>query len=151
MLTKTQKKRTTVINSIIFFWVFIWDKTESEIDCWLVYRLKTRNHSAIHCWKIVKRFTWGWNWIIQYKQEHPEKKLLLSNPKWSDSLNSLVFCSILFKLFYDTLISNEKGKEYYGPLHTPQCDKPCHLHNRRGHAWVILCFQPVFKSTINHN
>ena len=53
-------------------------------------------------------------------QEHPEKKMSLSNPKWSDSLNFLAFCPILFKLFIDALIFNEQDQEWYGLLYTPQ-------------------------------
>ena len=57
--------------------------------------------------------------IIQYIQEHPEKKMLLSNSKWSDSPNFSAFSPILLKLFNDSLISNEKGWQWYGLLHAP--------------------------------
>ena len=85
----------------------------------------------------------GWNGINQHRQERPEPKVLLSNPKWSDSLNISAFWPILFKLLNDTLISDEQGGEISGLLLTPQCDKPGRLHIGRGHTWVILCFQPV--------
>ena len=70
----------------------------------------------------------SWNAIIQYRQEYPEKRVLLSNRKWSDSLNSSALSYFV-----------EKGWECYRLLHTPQCDKSLHLHTERGHTWVSLC------------
>ena len=77
------------------------------------------------------------------------KERIVSIPKWSGSLNPLAFCLILFKLFSETSIFSEKGRECYGLLHTPQCDKSLHLHTERGHTWVILCSRSLFYSTIH--
>ena len=81
---------------------------------------------AIDCWLE--------NWLKT--QNHPSVTFALCN--------SLDFCLIFFKMFNDTLISDEQGREICGLLLTPQCDKPGRLHIGRGHTWVILCFQPVF-------
>ena len=59
------------------------------------------------------------------------------------------FLPHFFKLFNKILIFNEKGRERYGLLHTPQCDKPCHLHLKRGHTWPSLCLQSLFYSVIH--
>ena len=85
---------------------------------------------------------------VIYMQEHPEKKKSQSNPNWSDSLNFLAFRPTLCKLFNDTLIYDEQDWEWYGLLLTPQCDKLCHLLTGKGHTWMILCFHPVFLSTL---
>ena len=77
--------------------------------------------------KILKIFTWGWKGIIQYVQEHHEKNMSVSNPKGSDSPNSLFPCLILFKLFKEIFIFNEQGLEWYALLHTgpvQDCFKP---------------------------
>ena len=79
-----------------------------------------------------------------------EKKVLLSNQKYSDSLQSLAFCLVFFKLFREFFILNEKGLECYGLLHTPQCDKPCHLRLKRGHTRTNLCLKPLFYSIIHY-
>ena len=93
-------------------------------------------YSTIHCIS-------SWNGINQYRQEHSEQKVLLSNPKWSENLNSLAFCPVLFKPFKESLILDVKGWECYKLLHTPQCDKPCHLHIERGRTCVFsLYFTP---------
>ena len=93
--------------------------------------------------------SWGWSGINQYKQDHPEKKMLLSKPKYSDSPNPLASCLISFKVSNDILISNENSLECYWLLLTPQCDKPCCLLTGWGHTWVILFFQSSFYSIIN--
>ena len=99
--------------------------------------------------KILETFHQA-EWDKQYRPEHAEKIVLLSNPMWSYSLNSLAVFLIFFKLFNGILIFNEKGRECYGLLHTPQCDKPCHLHLKRGHTWPNFCFHSLFYSIIHY-
>ena len=72
----------------------------------------------------------SWNMIIQYRQEYPEERVLLSNRKWSDSLNSSALSYFV-----------EKGWECYRLLHTPQCDKPCCLHIGRAYTTEIFFTQ----------
>ena len=93
-----------------------------------------------------------WSGINHCRQEHAEKKLSLRNQKKkSDKLDSLAICLIFFKLklFSDSFILIEKYQECYRLLHTPQCDKPCHLHLKRGYIWPSLCFQSQFYSVIH--
>ena len=96
------------------------------------------------CRNIQEKFTWGWKGIIQYMQEPPEKKMSLSNSKWSDSFHFSVFWPTSFKLFNNTLTSDEQGLEWYELLLTPQCDKPCHLYRSKSHNWVISLFSECF-------
>ena len=57
--------------------------------------------------------------IDQNRQEHVENTILLSNQKYGDSLDSLAFCLIFLQIFNETLVFNEKGRECYRLLHTP--------------------------------
>ena len=77
------------------------------------------------------------------------KECIVCIPKLSGSLNHLAFYLILFKLFSETSIFSEKGREYYGLLSTPQCDKSFHLHIERDLTWVSLCSQSLIYSTIH--
>ena len=66
-------------------------------------------------------------------QEHPEEIIPLRNPKWSGILNFLAVGPILFKVFNDTLISDEQGRVICGLLLIRWCNKPVYLHRQRSH------------------